>query len=103
MSRPHRESLAWQCTVQDDCLEEFGLVHSGQVETKVAGLGAQVTEHILIVYVINLVCTLVLHECIQKSLQGADRYAVQSEIMPYDHLLPERFRGRNERIDERLP
>jgi fumarate reductase flavoprotein subunit len=40
---------------------------------------------------------------LRERLQGADRHAVQAEIMPYDHLLPERFRGRNERIDERLP
>jgi fumarate reductase flavoprotein subunit len=40
---------------------------------------------------------------LRERLQGADRHAVQSEIMPYDHLLPERFRGRNERIDERMP
>ena len=36
-------------------------------------------------------------------LEGADRHRVQAEIMPYDHLLPARFRGVNERIDERLP
>jgi fumarate reductase flavoprotein subunit len=40
---------------------------------------------------------------LRERLQGADRHAVQAEIMPYEHLLPERFRGRNERIDERLP
>jgi hypothetical protein len=36
-------------------------------------------------------------------VEGVDRHRVQCEIMPYEHLLPERFRGRNERIDERLP
>jgi fumarate reductase flavoprotein subunit len=40
---------------------------------------------------------------LRERLQGADRHAVQAEIMPYEHLLPERFRGRNERVDERLP
>ena len=40
---------------------------------------------------------------LRERLQGADRYAVQSAIMPYEHLLPERLRGRNERIDEALP
>src|ERR1043166_5860944 len=37
--------------------------------------------------------------------QGADgdRFALQQKLMPYDHLLPERFRGRNERIDEPFP
>jgi fumarate reductase flavoprotein subunit len=32
----------------------------------------------------------------------AGRFAVQEALMPYEHLLPERFRGRNERIDERF-
>jgi fumarate reductase flavoprotein subunit len=32
----------------------------------------------------------------------ADRHAVQAALMPYEQLLPERFRGRNERIDEEL-
>jgi len=32
---------------------------------------------------------------------GGDRYAVQEKLMAYDHLLPERFRGRNERIDDK--
>ena len=43
---------------------------------------------------------------LEKTRQGmpdADRYAVQEAIMAYAHLLPERFRGPNERIDERLP
>jgi len=42
-------------------------------------------------------------QAIRERLQEHDRHEVQSEIMPYEHLLPERFRGRNERIDERLP
>ncbi len=33
---------------------------------------------------------------------GVDRFALQAALMPYEHLLPERFRGRNERIDEPL-
>ncbi|MEO8754318.1 MAG: fumarate reductase flavoprotein subunit, partial [Casimicrobiaceae bacterium] len=32
----------------------------------------------------------------------AGRYAVQQKLMPFDALLPARFRGRNERIDEPL-
>jgi len=40
---------------------------------------------------------------LRTRLDGADRHRVQAEIMPYEHLLPARFRGRNERIDERLP
>ena len=31
------------------------------------------------------------------------RHAVQAALMPYDHLLPASLRGRNERIDEKLP
>jgi fumarate reductase flavoprotein subunit len=42
-------------------------------------------------------------ERLRERLQGAGRHEVQAEIMPYQHLLPERFRCRNERIDERLP
>ena len=40
---------------------------------------------------------------LRERLDGADRHTVQSEIMPYEHLLPGCLRGRNERIDERLP
>jgi fumarate reductase flavoprotein subunit len=32
----------------------------------------------------------------------ADRFELQRALMPYEHLLPERFRGKNERIDERF-
>jgi fumarate reductase flavoprotein subunit len=32
--------------------------------------------------------------------QGGDRFAVQDALMPYEHLLPARYRSRNERIDE---
>jgi fumarate reductase flavoprotein subunit len=31
-----------------------------------------------------------------------DRFERQHALMPYEHLLPEKFRGRNERIDDRL-
>jgi fumarate reductase flavoprotein subunit len=40
-------------------------------------------------------------EAIRKSA-GLDRFALQANLMPYEHLLPARFRGRNERIDERF-
>jgi fumarate reductase flavoprotein subunit len=40
---------------------------------------------------------------LREELAAADRHEAQARIMPYEHLLPERFRGRNERIDERLP
>jgi fumarate reductase flavoprotein subunit len=34
---------------------------------------------------------------------GADRHALQAALMPYEHLLPPRFRGHNERLDEKIP
>ena len=42
-----------------------------------------------------------------RSAQAAARWrrsfcAVQEMLMPYGHLLPKRFRGRNERIDEMM-
>jgi len=37
---------------------------------------------------------------LRESLSGSDRFAVQEALMPFRHLLPERYRGRNERIDE---
>ena len=37
-----------------------------------------------------------------KQRNGADRFAFQKILMPYEHLMPRPFRGRNERIDERL-
>jgi fumarate reductase flavoprotein subunit len=33
----------------------------------------------------------------------ADRFARQRALMPYDHLLPKRLKGRNERLDELFP
>jgi fumarate reductase flavoprotein subunit len=32
----------------------------------------------------------------------SDRFERQRALMPYEHLLPEKFRGRNERIDDRF-
>src|SRR4029434_1787094 len=32
-----------------------------------------------------------------------DRFELQRALMPYEHLLPARYRGRNERIDDRFP
>ena len=40
-------------------------------------------------------------EAIRKA-GGLDRFALQAKLMPYEHLLPARFRGRNERVDERF-
>jgi fumarate reductase flavoprotein subunit len=40
-------------------------------------------------------------EAIRKQA-GLDRFAIQAKLMPYEHLLPARFRGRNERVDERF-
>jgi fumarate reductase flavoprotein subunit len=39
----------------------------------------------------------------RNRLAGADRRRVQEALMPYEDLLPARFRGRNERIDEPFP
>lgn len=38
-----------------------------------------------------------------KAQVGADRFAVQQALNPFEQLLPARLRGRNERIDEPLP
>jgi fumarate reductase flavoprotein subunit len=35
-----------------------------------------------------------------KQQFAADRFGLQAALMPYEHLLPERLRGPNERIDE---
>jgi len=37
---------------------------------------------------------------VRKQHATADRFAVQAAVMPYTHLLPERLRGRNQRIEE---
>jgi fumarate reductase flavoprotein subunit len=39
---------------------------------------------------------------LRERLAGADRFAVQQALMPYEHLLPAALRGRNERLDERF-
>ena len=39
-------------------------------------------------------------EALKNQLNGADRFKLQEMTMPYEHLVPERFRGKNERIDE---
>jgi fumarate reductase flavoprotein subunit len=39
---------------------------------------------------------------LKKELHGADRFTLQEKLMPYEYLLPERYRGKNERIDEML-
>jgi fumarate reductase flavoprotein subunit len=41
-------------------------------------------------------------EAIRAQREGEGRQAVQAALMPYTALLPERLRGPNERIDERL-
>jgi len=41
-------------------------------------------------------------DAIKARLEASDRVAVQAALMPYEDLLPARFRGRNERIDERF-
>lgn len=39
---------------------------------------------------------------LREAMAGADRHELQQALMPYEHLLPARLRGRNERIDEKL-
>jgi fumarate reductase flavoprotein subunit len=39
-------------------------------------------------------------EATKRRLASADRFALQSELMPYEHLLPECLLGRNQRIEE---
>jgi fumarate reductase flavoprotein subunit len=39
---------------------------------------------------------------LRERMSGADRFAIQQALMPYEHLLPDALRGRNERIDERF-
>jgi fumarate reductase flavoprotein subunit len=41
-------------------------------------------------------------EALKAKLAASGRLAVQEALMPYEMLLPERLRGRNERIDEPL-
>ncbi len=40
---------------------------------------------------------------LRETLGDAGRHSVQAALMPYEHLLPASLRGRNERIDEKLP
>jgi fumarate reductase flavoprotein subunit len=41
-------------------------------------------------------------DAVKAAMAPAGRFAIQEALMPYEHLLPPRFRGRNERIDERF-
>ena len=41
-------------------------------------------------------------DALKKQFDDADRFALQERLMPYEDLLPERFRGKNERIDEMM-
>jgi fumarate reductase flavoprotein subunit len=41
-------------------------------------------------------------EELKNKLNGADRFTLQEKLLPYKDLLPERFRGKNERIDEMM-
>ena len=34
--------------------------------------------------------------------EGKDRFQIQEALMPYEHLLPKRLKGKNERVDEPL-
>jgi fumarate reductase flavoprotein subunit len=39
-------------------------------------------------------------ESIKARMAGADRFAIQQALMPYEQQLPQRWKARNERIDE---
>jgi fumarate reductase flavoprotein subunit len=39
-------------------------------------------------------------DAIKQKLEGADRYEIQAAIMPYEQLLPEPLRGKNQRLGE---
>jgi fumarate reductase flavoprotein subunit len=41
-------------------------------------------------------------EAIKSQVGESDRFRLQEALMPYEHLLPQRLKGRNERIDEPL-
>jgi fumarate reductase flavoprotein subunit len=41
-------------------------------------------------------------EAIRQEMTGVGRLAMQRALMPYEEMLPERFRGANERLDEPL-
>jgi fumarate reductase flavoprotein subunit len=38
-------------------------------------------------------------DAVRARLGDTDRFVVQQELMPFAHLLPERYRGRNERLE----
>jgi fumarate reductase flavoprotein subunit len=42
-------------------------------------------------------------EAIRRKLDGANRTDVQRTLLPFEHLLPARLQGGNERIDEQVP
>jgi fumarate reductase flavoprotein subunit len=41
-------------------------------------------------------------DALKARMVSSDRFAVQQALMPYEELMPDCFRGRNERIDERF-
>ena len=41
-------------------------------------------------------------EALKHTRDGADRFTVQTKLMPYEHLLPKALRGRNERLGETI-
>jgi len=42
-------------------------------------------------------------EQLKVALQSADRFTLQTALMQYDHLLPRKYQGKNERLGEQLP
>ena len=41
-------------------------------------------------------------EATRERLKNVDRFEIQKALMPFEHLLPQRYRGHNERLDEPL-
>jgi fumarate reductase flavoprotein subunit len=42
-------------------------------------------------------------DAIRERMKAASRLEIQAALMPYEHLLPPKLRGPNERVDEPLP
>jgi fumarate reductase flavoprotein subunit len=41
-------------------------------------------------------------EALKQARDGADRFAMQKKLMPYEEMMPKALRGRNERLGEAL-
>ncbi len=70
---PHRERFARQSAIQDDRLEQVGFVHAWNIEPGIARLRAQAADHLLTVYIIDLICSFFFQEDIQACLDRSNR------------------------------